>query len=186
MFFWNPLAFLLIQRMLAIWSLVPLPFLKPAWASIGETRKRWCDGGGGREGGGKVSLGSGTRATGHHWVFVSLSLCPGLRIIFLNHLLCFQVNHHPWLSRSCTPAQAVVKLPVRGASGRTAITAIVRTGGDWSTGLFSVCRDKRICMFFSLPLSSLLFSFLRHQWVEKLRQVEGQKLNGFRLVELIF
>ena len=29
--FWNPLAFLMIQRMLAIWSLVPLPFLNPAW-----------------------------------------------------------------------------------------------------------------------------------------------------------
>ena len=33
MFFWNSLAFSLIQRMLAIWSLVPLPFLKPAWTS---------------------------------------------------------------------------------------------------------------------------------------------------------
>ena len=32
-FFWNSLAFLMIQRMLAIWSLVPLPFLKPAWTS---------------------------------------------------------------------------------------------------------------------------------------------------------
>ena len=31
MFFWNSLAFLMIQRMLAIWSLLPLPFLKPAW-----------------------------------------------------------------------------------------------------------------------------------------------------------
>ena len=29
MFFWNSLAFLMIQRLLAIWSLVPLPFLKP-------------------------------------------------------------------------------------------------------------------------------------------------------------
>ena len=28
MFFWNSLAFLIIQRMLAIWSLVPLPFLE--------------------------------------------------------------------------------------------------------------------------------------------------------------
>ena len=28
MFFWNSLAFSVIQRMLAIWSLVPLPFLK--------------------------------------------------------------------------------------------------------------------------------------------------------------
>ena len=31
MFFWNSLAFLMIQWMLAIWPLVPLPFLKPAW-----------------------------------------------------------------------------------------------------------------------------------------------------------
>ena len=29
MFFWNSLAFSMIQRILAIWSLVPLPFLKP-------------------------------------------------------------------------------------------------------------------------------------------------------------
>ena len=31
MFFWNSLAFLMIQQMLATWSLVPLPFLNPAW-----------------------------------------------------------------------------------------------------------------------------------------------------------
>ena len=31
MFFWNSLVFLMIQWMLAIWSLVPLPFLNPAW-----------------------------------------------------------------------------------------------------------------------------------------------------------
>ena len=33
MFFWNSLGFMMIQRMLAIWSLVPLPFLNPAWTS---------------------------------------------------------------------------------------------------------------------------------------------------------
>ena len=33
MFFWNSLAFSMIQQMLAIWSLVPLPFLKPAWTT---------------------------------------------------------------------------------------------------------------------------------------------------------
>ena len=33
MFFWNSLAFSIIQWMLAIWSLVPLPFLHPAWTS---------------------------------------------------------------------------------------------------------------------------------------------------------
>ena len=31
MFFWNSLAFLMIQRMLEILLLVPLPFLNPAW-----------------------------------------------------------------------------------------------------------------------------------------------------------
>ena len=41
MFFWNSLAFSMIQRMLAIWSLVPLPFLKPAWTS-GISRFTYC------------------------------------------------------------------------------------------------------------------------------------------------
>ena len=33
MFFWNSHAFSMIQGMLAIWSLVPLPFLNLAWTS---------------------------------------------------------------------------------------------------------------------------------------------------------
>ena len=33
MFFWSSLAFSISQRMLAIWSLGPLPFLNPAWTS---------------------------------------------------------------------------------------------------------------------------------------------------------
>ena len=33
MFFWNSLAFSMTQQMLAIWSLVPLPFLNPACTS---------------------------------------------------------------------------------------------------------------------------------------------------------
>ena len=41
MFFWNSLPFSIIQRMLAIWSLVPLPFLKPAWTS-GDSRFTYC------------------------------------------------------------------------------------------------------------------------------------------------
>ena len=32
MFLWNALAFSMIQQMLAIWYLVPLPFLKPVWS----------------------------------------------------------------------------------------------------------------------------------------------------------
>ena len=34
MFFWNSLTFWMIQRMLAIWFLVPLTFLNPAWTSV--------------------------------------------------------------------------------------------------------------------------------------------------------
>ena len=33
MFFWNSLAFSMIQWMLAIWSMVPLSFLNPVWTS---------------------------------------------------------------------------------------------------------------------------------------------------------
>ena len=33
MFFWNSLAFSMILQMLAIWSLVPLPFVNPSWTS---------------------------------------------------------------------------------------------------------------------------------------------------------
>ena len=40
-FFWSSLAFSMIQWMLAIWSLVPLPFLKPAWTS-GSSRFTYC------------------------------------------------------------------------------------------------------------------------------------------------
>ena len=41
MFFWNSFVFSMIQRMLAIWSLVPLPFLKPAWTSW-SSRFTYC------------------------------------------------------------------------------------------------------------------------------------------------
>ena len=41
MFFWNSLAFLVIQQMLAIWSLVSLLFLNPAWTS-GSLQLTYC------------------------------------------------------------------------------------------------------------------------------------------------
>ena len=39
--FWNSLAFSVIQQILAIWSLVPLPFLNAAWIS-GSSWFAWC------------------------------------------------------------------------------------------------------------------------------------------------
>ena len=41
MFFWNSLTFLMIQQMLGIWSLVPLPFLNLAWTS-GRSLFMYC------------------------------------------------------------------------------------------------------------------------------------------------
>ena len=41
MFFWNSLAFSMIQQMLAIWSLVPLPFLNLAW-TCGSSWFMYC------------------------------------------------------------------------------------------------------------------------------------------------
>ena len=42
MLFWNSLAFSVIQWMLANWSLVPLPFLNPAWTSgISQFMYHW-------------------------------------------------------------------------------------------------------------------------------------------------
>ena len=41
MFFWNSLAFLVIHWVLAIWTLVPLPFLKSVW-TYGSSRFTYC------------------------------------------------------------------------------------------------------------------------------------------------
>ena len=41
MFCWNSLAFSMIHQKLAIWSLVPLPFLKPAW-TFGSSWFKYC------------------------------------------------------------------------------------------------------------------------------------------------
>ena len=41
MFFWNSLAFLMTQQMLAIWSLIRLPFSDPPWTS-GSSRFTYC------------------------------------------------------------------------------------------------------------------------------------------------
>ena len=40
-FFWKSLASSMIQQMLAIWSLIPLPFLIQAWTS-GSSQFPWC------------------------------------------------------------------------------------------------------------------------------------------------
>ena len=79
MFFWNSLAFLMIQWMLAIWSLVSLSFLKPAWTS-GSSRFTYC-----------WSLA---------WRILSITLlaCEMSAIVQLWKLFlsCSQINFHPF------------------------------------------------------------------------------------------
>ena len=41
MFLWKSFAFSMIRWMLAVWSLVPLPFLNPAWIS-GSSQMKYC------------------------------------------------------------------------------------------------------------------------------------------------
>ena len=41
LFFWNSLAFSMMQRVLPIWSLVPLQFLNPAWTSGSSRFTYW-------------------------------------------------------------------------------------------------------------------------------------------------
>ncbi|XP_044517745.1 PLAC8-like protein 1 [Gracilinanus agilis] len=43
------------------------------------------------------------------------------------------------------PTQPVTTQPSWGACDRTTITTIVQAPGDWSTSLFNVCSDKKIC-----------------------------------------
>ncbi|KAM4876115.1 PLAC8-like protein 1 [Thomomys bottae] len=86
------------------------------------------------------------------WLGHSFSSCPdGVSLLDIPSPLLFSLisseegRHCIPNFRSHVPARTVVKQPVRGASGRSTVTAIVQIGGDWSTGLFSVCRDRKIC-----------------------------------------
>ncbi|XP_049643292.1 LOW QUALITY PROTEIN: PLAC8-like protein 1 [Suncus etruscus] len=64
--------------------------------------------------------------------------------------------------RSHLTAPAVVTQPVRGFGGRSTFATIVQTGGDWSTGLFSVCRDRKICFCGLLCPMCLECDMVRH------------------------
>ncbi|XP_072846315.2 PLAC8-like protein 1 [Pogona vitticeps] len=48
--------------------------------------------------------------------------------------------------RGKSPAEPVTTQPLPTGAIVSSITTIVSTGGSWSTGLFDVCSDKRICV----------------------------------------
>ena len=70
--------------------------------------------------------------------------------------------------------------PVAGPQSRQ-LSRLAETGAPAS----SVSAEIGEFVCFPLSLSFLLpFPFLRHDWVEKLHQAQGQKLNGFKITRL--
>nr|XP_020662116.1 PLAC8-like protein 1 [Pogona vitticeps] len=64
------------------------------------------------------------------------------------HSFSASQNCHDLLSslRGKSPAEPVTTQPLPTGAIVSSITTIVSTGGNWSTGLFDVCSDKRICV----------------------------------------
>uniref|UniRef100_A0A8C8RSQ2 PLAC8 like 1 n=1 Tax=Pelusios castaneus TaxID=367368 RepID=A0A8C8RSQ2_9SAUR len=58
-------------------------------------------------------------------------------------IICFSI-------RSKKPTEPVTTQPNRGV-GTSTITTVIRSGGDWTTGLFGICSDKSICGAFCSP-----------------------------------
>uniref|UniRef100_A0A3B4GB14 PLAC8 like 1 n=1 Tax=Pundamilia nyererei TaxID=303518 RepID=A0A3B4GB14_9CICH len=70
-----------------------------------------------------------------------------------------------WGSNKAPAAlEPVVTQPGLGIT-KTTITTITQTGGDWSTGLLDVCRDKTTCILGALVPCCLDLS-LAHQYGE--------------------
>ena len=79
MFFWNSLAFSVIQQMLTIWSLVPLPFLNPSWTSGSSWSAKWW------------SLGLNSPIPIHFSYLISRML------MFILTISCLTMPNFPWL-----------------------------------------------------------------------------------------
>ncbi|KAH0629738.1 hypothetical protein JD844_012054, partial [Phrynosoma platyrhinos] len=52
--------------------------------------------------------------------------------------------------RSNNSTEPVTTQPGPTGAATSSITTIMRTGGNWSTGLFDVCSDKKVCVCGSL------------------------------------
>uniref|UniRef100_A0A670IYA1 PLAC8 like 1 n=1 Tax=Podarcis muralis TaxID=64176 RepID=A0A670IYA1_PODMU len=71
-----------------------------------------------------------------------------LGVAIFSYHLCF-LSHFSVVSLM-EDSRPVTTQPTRASGVTTTITTIVRTGGNWSTGLFDVCSDKRVCVCGSL------------------------------------
>ena len=154
----------MIQRMLAIWSLVPLPFLKPAWTS-GNSLFMYC-----------WSLAwrilsilniLTSRMSGSRWV-ITPSWLSGLWSSFLHSSSVYScylflissasVRSIPFLSFikpifAWTATHSSIhawKIPWTQEPGGLQSMGLQRVGHDWET---SLC----VCVAWNVPLVSLIF-----------------------------
>ncbi|XP_030429264.1 PLAC8-like protein 1 [Gopherus evgoodei] len=63
--------------------------------------------------------------------------------------------------RNKKPTEPVTTQPTRGV-GMSTVATVVRTGGDWTTGLFGICSDKSVCVCGALCSPCLECSLARH------------------------
>ena len=96
MFLWNSFAISMIQQMLAIWSLVPLPFLKPAW-TCGSTRVTFFHLAHNKE----IKVFQDEKINAAHklwifweWFFDELFTYKYILLIFQIHSLPFCISHY--------------------------------------------------------------------------------------------
>ncbi|XP_074866101.1 PLAC8-like protein 1 [Carettochelys insculpta] len=59
------------------------------------------------------------------------------------------------------PTEPVTTQPTRGVHMST-IMAVIRTGGNWTTGLFDICSDKSVCVCGALCSPCLECNLARH------------------------
>ncbi|XP_062979364.1 PLAC8-like protein 1 [Elgaria multicarinata webbii] len=53
-------------------------------------------------------------------------------------------------SKDSTEPVTTQPCPASAAAATSSVTTILRTGGNWSTGLFDICSDKGVCVYGSL------------------------------------
>ncbi|TFK10963.1 hydroxyacylglutathione hydrolase-like protein [Platysternon megacephalum] len=63
--------------------------------------------------------------------------------------------------RNKKPTEPVTTQPTRGV-GTSTVTTVIRTGGDWTTGLFGICSDKSVCVCGALCSPCLECNLARH------------------------
>uniref|UniRef100_H9GKE2 PLAC8 like 1 n=1 Tax=Anolis carolinensis TaxID=28377 RepID=H9GKE2_ANOCA len=59
-------------------------------------------------------------------------------------------NDFLFRQRSQNSTEPVTTQPSPAGAATSSITTIIHTGGNWSTGLFDVCSDKKVCVCGSL------------------------------------